>query len=72
MTGSGDGAFCSDIDLREAQDMKGVDFELRFGTTCKIYKQIPLTDKPVITAINCIAVGSEFQTTLIFDQRVSY
>ena len=72
LTGAGEKAFCAGIDLYEARDMKLSDIELWFRTTCNIYKQILLTDKPVISAINGIAAGGGFQIALVSDQRVAH
>ena len=43
-----------------------------FGTVCNIYRQILLTDKPVIAALNGVAAGGGFQMALVSDQRVAH
>lgn len=72
LTGAGDRAFCAGVDLREARTKEVADIEEWFGTVCNIYKQILLTDKPVIAALNGIAAGGGFQMALVSDQRVAH
>ena len=72
LTGAGGRAFCAGVDLHEARDMKVADIETWFGTTCNIYKQILLTNKPVVAAINGVAAGGGFQIALVSDQRVAH
>ena len=72
LTGAGDRAFCAGVDLHEARDMKVADIENWFGTACNIYKQILLTNKPVVAAINGVAAGGGFQIALVSDQRVAH
>ena len=72
LTGAGQKAFCAGIDLYEARDMEVSDIELWFGAACNIYKQILLTNKPVVAAINGIAAGGGFQIALVSDQRVAH
>jgi len=72
LTGAGGRAFCAGIDLYEARDMKVSDIELWFRTACNIYKQILLTNKPIVAAINGIAAGGGFQIALVSDQRVAH
>tara|TARA_Y100001934_G_C12045179_1_gene628013 strand:+ start:43 stop:372 length:330 start_codon:yes stop_codon:yes gene_type:complete len=43
-----------------------------FGTVCNIYKQILLTEKPVVVALNGVAAGGGFQMALASDQRVAH
>ncbi len=72
LTGAGDRAFCAGVDLREARDAQVKDIEHWFGMICNIYKQILLTDKPVIAALNGVAAGGGFQIALVSDQRVGH
>jgi enoyl-CoA hydratase/carnithine racemase len=58
--------------LSEAQGVQVAEIEEWFGTVCNIYKQIWLTEKPVITTLNGVAAGGGFQTALVSDQRVAY
>lgn len=72
LTGSGNRAFCAGVDLREAREVKVHEIEHWFGTVCNIYKQILLTEKPVIAALNGVAAGGGFQMALVSDQRVAH
>lgn len=72
LTGAGDRAFCAGLDLAEARATRVEDVERTFGTVCNIYKQILLTEKPVIAAINGVATGGGFQISLVSDLRVAH
>ncbi len=72
ITGAGDRAFCAGVDLVEARDAKPADIEEWFGRVCNIYRQILVTRKPVISAINGVAAGAGFQITLVSDSRVAH
>ena len=72
LTGAGDRSFCAGVDLQEAHDVQVADIESWFGTVCNIYKQILLTNKPVIAALNGVAAGGGFQMALVSDQRVAH
>ena len=72
LTGAGERAFCAGVDLHEARGMQVADIETWFGTACNVYRQVLLTNKPVIAAINGIAAGGGFQIALVSDLRVSH
>jgi enoyl-CoA hydratase len=72
LTGVGDRSFCAGVDLDEALNVKVEEIESWFGTVCNIYRQILLTDKPVIAALNGVAAGGGFQMALVSDQRVAH
>ncbi len=72
LTGAGDRAFCAGVDLQEARGTKVHEVEEWFGLVCNCYKQILLTEKPVIAAINGIATGGGFQMCLVSDLRVGH
>ena len=72
LTGAGERAFCAGVDLHEARGMQVADIETWFGTVCNVYRQILLTEKPVIAAVNGIAAGGGFQIALVSDLRVSH
>ena len=72
LSGAGERAFCAGVDLHEARGMQVADIEEWFGTACNVYRQILLTDKPVIAALNGIAAGGGFQIALVSDQRVAH
>ena len=72
LTGAGPRAFCAGVDLREAREMQLGDIEGWFATTCNVYRQILLTEKPVIAALNGVAAGAGFQIALVSDLRVAH
>ena len=72
LTGAGERAFCAGVDLREALNVQVADIETWFGAVCNVYRQILLTDKPVIAALNGVAAGGGFQMSLVSDQRVAH
>ena len=72
LTGAGERAFCAGLDLEEGRNTRVEDVEASFGKVCNIYKQILLTDKPVIAAINGVATGGGFQMSLVSDLRVAH
>ena len=72
LTGVGDRSFCAGVDLDEALNVKVEEIEGWFGAVCNIYRQILLTDKPVIAALNGVAAGGGFQMALVSDQRVAH
>ncbi|MDP6342038.1 MAG: enoyl-CoA hydratase/isomerase family protein [Alphaproteobacteria bacterium] len=72
LTGAGERAFCAGVDLREARGIQVAEIEEWFSTACNIYRQILLTDKPVIAALNGVAAGGGFQMALVSDLRVAH
>ena len=72
LTGAGDRAFCAGVDLKEARNVQVAEIEDWFGTVCNIYRQILMTEKPVIAALNGVAAGGGFQMALVSDQRIAH
>ena len=72
LTGAGNRSFCAGVDLAEAHGVQVHEIESWFGAVCNIYKQILLTEKPVIAALNGVAAGGGFQMALVSDQRVAH
>ena len=72
LSASGDRAFCAGVDLREARDIEVAEVEAWFGTVCNIYRQILMTEKPVVAALNGIAAGAGFQMALVSDLRIAH
>ncbi|MGI9411449.1 MAG: enoyl-CoA hydratase/isomerase family protein [Hyphomicrobiaceae bacterium] len=71
LTGAGTRAFCAGVDLREGREIEVAEVEDWFGAVCNIYRQILLTEKPVIAAINGVAAGAGFQIALVSDLRIA-
>ncbi len=72
LTGAGSRAFCAGVDLQEGRKVQVAEVEEWFGTVCNVYRQILLTKKPVIAAINGVAAGAGFQIALVSDMRVAH
>ena len=72
LTGAGSRAFCAGVDLREGREIKVAEVEEWFGAVCNIYRQMLLTEKPLIAAINGVAAGAGFQIALVSDLRVAH
>jgi enoyl-CoA hydratase/carnithine racemase len=69
LTGGGR-AFSAGADLEEASRLQVADVESWFRVVADCYRQIVLVDKPVIAAVNGIAVGGGYQIALMADWRV--
>ena len=72
LTGTGDRAFCAGVDLEEARTVEVADVERWFGAVCAVYRQILLTEKPVVAALNGVAAGAGFQMALVSDMRIAH
>jgi len=72
LTGAGDRSFCAGADLQEARQIQVHEIEEWFGVICNGYRQILMTNKPVIAALNGIASGGGFQISLVSDLRVAH
>jgi enoyl-CoA hydratase/carnithine racemase len=72
LTGAGDRAFCAGVDLQEARNIQVHEIEDWFGLVCNCYRQILMTNKPVIAALNGLATGGGFQMSLVSDLRVAH
>ncbi len=71
LTGSGR-AFSAGADLRQASGLSVADIEPWFRDVAGCYRQILLTDKPVVAALNGTAAGAGFQIALVSDWRVGH
>ena len=72
LTGAGERSFCAGADLQEARQIEVHEIEGWFGAICNCYRQILMTNKPVIAALNGIASGGGFQMSLVSDLRVAH
>ncbi len=72
ITGSGERAFSSGIDLKETQHVQSAELEAWFGEMCGVYQAIRLLHKPIVAALNGISAGAGFQISLVCDLRVGH
>lgn len=70
VTGAGDRAFCAGVDLSEAIDLTVADIPDWFTGISACYREVLLTDKPVLAAINGVAAGGGYQIALVADWRI--
>lgn len=72
ITGAGEKAFCAGIDLRERRGMSDEDVHaLRTFVIFPLYRQLERMSKPLIGAINGLALGGGAEIALICDIRVA-
>jgi enoyl-CoA hydratase/carnithine racemase len=72
LTGAGERAFCAGVDLREAVALAVDEVPAWFTLVSECYRQVLLTDKPVITALNGVAAGGGYQIALVSDWRIGH
>jgi enoyl-CoA hydratase/carnithine racemase len=71
ITGAGEKAFCAGIDLRERQGMSDEDvLSLRDTIIFPLFQRLQEVTKPLIGAINGIALGGGAEIALICDMRI--
>ncbi len=73
ITGSGDKAFCAGADIKErATDVvRGTEYFVRQKGTHELFRNIEEFEKPVIAAINGVALGGGLEIALCCDLRIS-
>jgi enoyl-CoA hydratase/carnithine racemase len=72
ITGAGEKAFCAGIDLRERNGMSDEDVNaLRAFVIFPVFRQLERMSKPLIGAINGLALGGGAEIALICDIRVA-
>jgi len=72
LTGAGQRAFCSGVDLEEARSVEVREIEEWFGGVVDLYRAILTLDAPVVAALNGVAAGAGFQMALVSDLRVGH
>ena len=72
ITGAGERAFCSGQDLDEISRFGSSDVAGWLDNFKQLYDAILSAKKPVIAAVNGIAVGSGYQLALVCDVRVAH
>ncbi|MGO4391215.1 enoyl-CoA hydratase/isomerase family protein [Variovorax sp. M-6] len=73
ITGAGDKAFCAGADIKEraGQVTPQAQYHLRQKTTHELFRAIEQFEKPVIAAINGVALGGGLEIALCCDVRIA-
>lgn len=72
VTGTGERAFCAGADLKESGIGVPSDARKRMDLFLQLYTAVLSFRKPLVAALNGIAVGSAFQVVLLMDYRVGH
>jgi enoyl-CoA hydratase/carnithine racemase len=72
LTGTGDRAFCAGQDLNETAQFTPDQVEGWLENFKSVYDAILSTPKPVVAALNGLAVGSGYQFALVCDYRIAH
>jgi enoyl-CoA hydratase len=72
LTGAGERAFCAGADIKErvAQNLSLPEYHLRQRATHELFRGIETLEKPVIAAINGVALGGGLELALCADIRL--
>lgn len=73
ITGSGDRAFCAGADIKERanDEISGAQYFVKQKATHELFRNIEEFEKPVIAAINGVALGGGLELALCCDIRVA-
>jgi enoyl-CoA hydratase/carnithine racemase len=71
ITGSGNKAFCAGADLKERTTMDDMQVKEFIFTIRNLFTTIELLNKPVIAAVNGVALGGGTELTLACDIRIA-
>ena len=73
VTGSGDRAFCAGADIKEraGEVVRGSEYFVRQKATHDLFRNIEEFEKPVIAAINGVALGGGLEIALCCDMRLA-
>ena len=72
LSGAGERAFCAGQDLEETQGFDADNTEGWVAETRALYDAIRRFEKPLVAAVNGVAVGAGFQTALLCDLRIGH
>jgi len=71
VTGSGDRAFCSGADLKERATLSPIQVKEYIFTIRNLFTEIEQLNKPVIAAVNGVALGGGTELALAADIRIA-
>jgi enoyl-CoA hydratase/carnithine racemase len=71
ITGSGDRAFCSGADLKERATLSPIQVKEYIYTIRNLFTAIEQLNKPVIAAVNGVALGGGTELALASDIRIA-
>jgi len=71
ITGAGDRAFCSGADLKERATLSPIQVKEYIFTIRNLFTAIELLNKPVIAAVNGVALGGGTELALASDIRIA-
>lgn len=73
ISGTGDKAFCAGADIKErvTNDVRGTDFYVAQKATHELFRNIEEFEKPVVAAINGVALGGGLEIALCCDLRIA-
>jgi len=72
ITGQGSRAFCVGGNLNEMREIGPAEAEEIIVSFGRLYKRIRRTGKPIVAAVNGIAVGAGFQLAMLADIRIGH
>jgi enoyl-CoA hydratase len=71
VTGAGDQAFCTGYDILNVPELPIAELRQLHIRNQKLYRELMALEKPIIAAVNGMALGSGFEITLLCDLTVA-